>query len=128
LANYANLGERYIHTGRLIEGRDVLQKGIDLDPENFLCYTNMAAFWIQVRDIKKGLYYTQKSIELGKLKSSWFIVQAMRNQQKEVRNFQSRYNREVYFPEVGKKEEPSVGAQVSQSQAVKEAEHALAVG
>ena len=98
LANFANLGERYIHTGRLLDGRNVLQKGIDLDPENFLCYTNMAAFWVQVRDINKGLYYTEKSIELGKSKSSWYIVQAMRNQKAELIKFQKRYNREVYFP------------------------------
>ena len=98
LANYANLGERYIHTGRLLEGKSILQKGIDLDPENFLCYTNMAAFWVQVRDINKGLHYTEKSIEMGKTKSSWYIVQAMRNQKAELLKFQKKFNKEVYFP------------------------------
>ena len=93
LANYANLGERYIHTGRLLEGRDVLQKGIDLDANNFLCYTNMAAFWIQVRDIKKGIYYTEKSIEFGKIKSSLHIVNAMRNQRSEIMKFEKNFNR-----------------------------------
>ena len=98
LANYANLGERYIHTGRLLEGKNILKKGIDLDPENFLCYTNMAAFWVQVRDINKGLYYTEKSIEQGKTKSSWYIVNAMRQQKAELLKFQKRYNKEIYFP------------------------------
>ena len=98
LANYANIGERYIHMGRLLEGRNILKKGIELDPDNFLCYTNMAAFCIQVKDITRGLYYTQKSIELGKSKSSWYIVQAMQNQRREVRAFEKKYNHEVYFP------------------------------
>lgn len=96
LANYANLGERYIHTGRLLEGKNILQKGIELDPNNFLCYTNTAAFWVQVKDINKGLYYTEKSIELGKTKSSWFIVHAMRQQKKELMAFKKRYDREIH--------------------------------
>lgn len=95
LANYANLGERYIHTGRLKEGYEVLKKGLDLDPGNFLCYTNIAAYWIQIRDIDKGLYYTQKSIEVGKKKSSWYIVHAMREQWRNVLEFQKRYNKEL---------------------------------
>ena len=98
LANYANLGERYIHVGRLLEGRNILRKGIELDKENFLCYTNMAAFCIQVKDITRGLYYTQKSIDLGLNKSSWYIVDAMRAQRREVQAFEKRYNHEVFFP------------------------------
>ena len=82
LANYANLGERYIHVGRLLDGKDILQRGLDIEPENFLCYCNTAAFWVQVRDIQKGIYYTEKAIELGKKKSSWMIVNAMREQMK----------------------------------------------
>lgn len=91
LANYANLGERYIHTGRLIEGYEVLRRGLEIDPQNFLCYTNTAAFWIQVKDITKGLYYTEKAVELGKLKSSWHIVHAMQQQMVNLLEFQKKY-------------------------------------
>jgi tetratricopeptide (TPR) repeat protein len=91
LANYANLGERYIHMGRLLEGREVLQKGLDLDPDNFLCYTNTAAYWVQVRDIKKALYYTNKAIEQGHKKSSWMIVHAMMDQWRNLTAFEQRY-------------------------------------
>ena len=124
LANYANLGERYIHIGRLLDGRDVLQKGIDLDKDNFLCYTNMAAFWIQVKDIKKGLYYTDKSIDLGKTKSSWYIVNAMRNQRREVQAFEKKYNREVLFADQFKKKEEKPN-ELTGSSVVKAAEEAL---
>lgn len=104
LANYANLGERHIHMGRLWEGYKTLQRGIEIDPDNFLCYTNTAAYWIQVRDIEKGLYYTEKAIELGNKKSSWYIVAAMRDQMKNLLEFRNNFNKEVYG-ELYKKEE-----------------------
>ena len=97
LANYANVGERYIHTGRLVEGRGILYKGLQISPENFLCHTNIAAHWIQVRDITKGLYYTEKAIELGKKKSSWYIVHAMQMQLKSLVDFEKKFNKAVYW-------------------------------
>lgn len=98
LANYANLGERYIHTGRLLEGKAILQKGIDLDNDNFLCYTNTAAFWVQVKNLPKALYYTEKAIELGKKKSSWFIVHAMREQMRNLLDYEKKFLKDMQEP------------------------------
>ena len=100
LANYANLGERYLHIGRLKDGKDILQKGIDLNNDNFLCFTNMAAYWIQVRDIGKGIYFTEKSIELGNKQSSWWIVHAMREQLIRLLAHEKELNKNLYFPDV----------------------------
>lgn len=94
LANYANLGERYIHTGRLWEGYKILKRGLEIDPDNFLCWTNSAAFWIQVKDIEKGIYYTEKSISLGE-KSSWFIVNAMNQQLRSLLEYRTRWHKEI---------------------------------
>jgi len=107
LANYANLGERYIHTGRLQEGKAVLQKGIEIDPDNFLCYTNTAAYWVQVRDLQRGLYYTEKSIELGRKKSSWFIVRAMQEQYRNLKEHEFKVVNYLHSSEQPKKEQQS---------------------
>lgn len=90
LANYANLGERYIHVGRLYEGYKILSKGLEIDPDNFLCHTNTAAFWVQVKDINKAMYYTEKSIKYGEVKSSWYIVRAMQEQLKSLVEFEKK--------------------------------------
>jgi len=96
LANYANLGERHIHMGRLWEGKEVLYKGLQIDSDNFLCYTNIAAYWVQVKDLQKGIYFTQKSIETGKTKSSWHIVKAMEDQMKNLLSFEKKFNWEIF--------------------------------
>lgn len=105
LANYANLGERYIHMGRLLEGKNILQKGIDLDSDNFLCYTNTAAYWTQVKDAQRGIYYTEKAMALGQKKSSWFIVHAMREQMKGLHQYEKMMYKLTYPDIFEKKEE-----------------------
>lgn len=92
MANYANLGERYIHTGRLLEGKAILSKGLALDVNSFLCNTNIACYWVQVKDMSKAIYYTEKSIEVGNKKSSWFIVNAMRQQHNSVLGYEKHIN------------------------------------
>lgn len=101
MANYANLGERYIHTGRLQEGRETLEKGLKLDNDNFLCFTNLAAFWINVKNIQKGIYYTEKSIEMGKVKSSITIVRAMQEQLRNLIEFEKKHREEFGCPGIG---------------------------
>lgn len=90
LANYANLGERYIHTGDLRKGYQVLQDGIKIDPVNFLCYTNTAAYWVQVKDFVKASYYTEKAIKFGESKSCWYVVRAMREQFRNIKDFEKQ--------------------------------------
>lgn len=96
MANYANLGERYIHTGRLLEGKETLARGLEIEPENFLCYTNTAAFWVQVKDMQKAIYYTEKSIDSGLSKSSWHIVHAMREQMRNIVGYEKHINKLIY--------------------------------
>lgn len=93
LANYANLGERYIHVGRLLEGHNVLARGLKVEPDNFLCFCNTAAFWTQTHGIDQGIYYTEKGIDLGMKKSSWMIVHAMKEQMKALLKHQKLINR-----------------------------------
>ena len=95
LANYANLGERYIHTGDFIKGREILEQGLRIEKDNFLCWTNLAAFWVQVRNMRKAIYYTEKAIQLGNSKTSWPIVRAMREQYRSLIEHEKKYYREV---------------------------------
>lgn len=107
LANYANLGERYIHIGEMLKGYQTLQRGLAIDPDNFLCYTNTAAYWIQVKDLQRGLYYTEKAIEYGRVKSSWHITKAMEEQLAHLKDFERKYLGDMY-----KKEHMSHGVAV----------------
>lgn len=88
LANYANLGERYIHMGRLLEGKNILAKGLEISPDNFLCFCNTAAYWTQVKNAQIGIYYTEKAMRLGRIKSSWMIVKAMGDQLKSLYQYE----------------------------------------
>ena len=62
VSNVANLGERYLHIGQLHRSRRLLEEGLKLEPDGFLCCTNLAAYWIAVRGYEQALYYTEKAI------------------------------------------------------------------
>lgn len=96
MANYANLGERFIHMGRLLDGKNMLARGLEIDPTNFLCYTNTAAYWVQVKDMQKAIYYTQKSIDAADTKSSWNIKYAMIEQMKSIMGYEKHINHLIY--------------------------------
>src|SRR3990167_1154989 len=44
VANYANLGERYLHTGKTNRAKELLEEGLKLAPTDFLCHVNLAAY------------------------------------------------------------------------------------
>ena len=58
ISNYANLGERYLHTKEIFKARRLLEDGLKLDPLSFLCHTNLAAYWISVKGWEKAMYHS----------------------------------------------------------------------
>ena len=63
VSNYANLGERWLHIGETLKAYRILEEGLKLDPESFLCHTNIAAYWITVKDYEKAKYYTELAVK-----------------------------------------------------------------
>lgn len=50
VGNYANLGERHLHMGKTGLAMNIFRRGLELDPTSFLCHTNLAAYYISVKD------------------------------------------------------------------------------
>ena len=65
VSNVANLGERYLHVGQMHRARRLLEEGLKLEPNGFLCCTNLAAYWIAVKGYKQALFYTERAL-MGK--------------------------------------------------------------
>ena len=58
ISNYANLGERYLHLGQLHRALRLFQEGLKRDPMDFLCHTNLAAYWISVKNYQMAIFHT----------------------------------------------------------------------
>ena len=58
ISNYANLGERYLHMGQTHRALRLFQDGLKIDPLDFLCHTNLAAYWIGVKSYEMALFHT----------------------------------------------------------------------
>lgn len=65
VSNVANLGERYLHIGQIHRARRLLEEGLRMEPNGFLCSTNLAAYWISVKGYKQALYYTENALRSG---------------------------------------------------------------
>jgi tetratricopeptide (TPR) repeat protein len=63
VSNYANLGERWLHVGEYLKAYRILEEGLILDPESFLCHTNLAAYWITVKNYERAKYHTELAIK-----------------------------------------------------------------
>lgn len=64
VTNYANLAELYLQSGEPLNAYNTLQKGFQLDPDCFLLHCNMAAYWIQVNNLDRGLQHSRRAVEV----------------------------------------------------------------
>lgn len=63
ISNYVNLAERYLHLGKLFDAYKLLKKGIDMDPDSFLCHANMAAYWLAINRPEHAQYHTKLAMK-----------------------------------------------------------------
>lgn len=64
VTNYANLAEMYLQSGEYLKAYQTLEDGFKLDPNCFLLHCNMAAYWIQVNNLQRGLLHTKRALEV----------------------------------------------------------------
>ncbi len=64
VTNYANLAEMYLQSGEHLKAYQTLEEGFKLDPDCFLLHCNMAAYWIQVNNLERGLLHTNRALEV----------------------------------------------------------------
>lgn len=62
ISNYANLGERYLHLGQTHRALRLFQDGLKIDPMDFLCHVNLAAYWISVQSYDMALFHTKMAM------------------------------------------------------------------
>lgn len=64
VTNYANLAEYYIQRGESLKCYQTLEQGFKLDPNCFLLHCNMAAYWISVNNLSRGLMHSKRAVEV----------------------------------------------------------------
>lgn len=64
VTNYANLAENYIQNNEKLRCYQTLEEGLKLDPDCFLLHCNMAAYWIQVNNIPRGIAHSKRACEV----------------------------------------------------------------
>lgn len=64
VTNYANLAELYLQSGETLRAYQTLEEGFKLDPDCFLLHCNMAAYWIGVNNIERGIAHTRRAVEV----------------------------------------------------------------
>lgn len=64
VTNYANLAELYLQSGEPLKAYNMLEQGFKLDPDCFLLHCNMAAYWIQVNNLQRGLAHSKRAVEV----------------------------------------------------------------
>lgn len=64
VTNYANLAEYYIQSGDSLRCYQMLEQGFKIDPDCFLLHCNMAAYWIRVNNLERGLAHSKRAIEV----------------------------------------------------------------
>lgn len=64
VTNYANLAEIYLQSGDTLKAYQILEKGFKLDPDCFLLHCNMAAYWIGVNNLERGIIHTKRAVEV----------------------------------------------------------------
>ena len=63
ISNYANLGERYLHLKQTQRALRLFQDGLKIDNMDFLCHTNLAAYWISVKSYHMALFHTSMACQ-----------------------------------------------------------------
>lgn len=64
VTNYANLAEMYLQAGETLKAYQTLEEGFKLDPDCFLLHCNMAAYWIGVNNIERGIAHTRRAVDV----------------------------------------------------------------
>jgi hypothetical protein len=83
-ANYCNLAERYLHLGELRKGRALLDHIVTkMDSESFLAHTNLAAYWVSVKNFNQALMHTELGLAAG---SKGIIRQILLSQRASIIN------------------------------------------
>ena len=63
-ANYCNLAERYLHMNELRKGSALLYYIVNrVDPDSFLAHTNLAAYWVAVKNFNQALMHTEMGLK-----------------------------------------------------------------
>jgi tetratricopeptide (TPR) repeat protein len=65
VTNYCNLGERKLHIGETLQGYRLFEEALKMAPDSFLAHTNLAAYWIGVRNFPRALYHTRIAMKNG---------------------------------------------------------------
>ncbi len=80
VTNYANLAETYLQNGEHLKAYQTLEQGFKLDPDCFLLHCNMAAYWIQVNNLERGLLHTNRALEVHSDKNdgAYFVMNKQR--------------------------------------------------
>lgn len=97
VTNYANLAELYLQSGETLKAYQTLEEGFKLDPDCFLLHCNMAAYWIQVNNLQRGLMHSQRAVEVHADQDD-MAARVMKKQCQDLINIQK--NRENEFARV----------------------------
>lgn len=62
VTNYANLAEIYLQAGETLKAYQILEEAFAIDPDCFLLHCNMAAYWIGVNNLERGLIHTKRAV------------------------------------------------------------------
>src|SRR3990167_3581990 len=63
ISNYVNLAERKLHKEQFFEAYKLLKRGLELDPDSFLCHANMAAYWLAINRPEPAMYHTKLAMK-----------------------------------------------------------------
>jgi hypothetical protein len=74
ISNYVNLAERKLHTGKLYDAYHLLNKGLSLDKNSFLCHGNMAAYWLAINQPERGAHHTRMAMKNAELRGMAYNV------------------------------------------------------
>jgi len=74
VSNYVNLAERKLHLKQLYDGYKLLNQGLELDPDSFLCHANMAAYWLAINQPERGEYHTRLAIRYAEDRGAAYNV------------------------------------------------------
>lgn len=62
VANYCNLGERFLHIKEPLRGLRLFEKALKMDPDCFLAHCNIAAYWITVKNLERAEVKTRDAL------------------------------------------------------------------
>ncbi len=64
VTNYANLAEIYLQAGETLKAYQILEEAFKIEPDCFLLHCNMAAYWIGVNNLERGIIHSRRAVEV----------------------------------------------------------------